>query len=599
MAYDVETITRKGAELLASATTADKLVIAGCDATTIFISQSDALNVSQRPAQPFSNTTNANLEKSTTNHVFVRVFFVAGQSTGGDVRSLYIYGHSESDPTHDYVLAVLSSVDTFHLPIEGDISNTYGVLFDIIYNASSDSVTTASSSVYATYGEYADLRDRVVTTHKRDLPTTGDNQTIYGIKTFAEEIKSTVGDNKAILSTTRVDTVSGENCKFSINPNLTLRQISGSQSIGMYAQRYVTSSNIATHSGVEESIIATDDNNETWYNGYLDLYTKGYITNNLAKIEFHSKYKESVSIPEEHSIDILTTNATNKKSSIKLYSGHDENESIITSIDINSNGTIEAKSSNSQDTLNSRIALLNDHLLLSLKNSETFNIKYSVSNNTASLYPMTSSGTITYDLGTPGNKWNNVYANTFNGNLIGNVTGNINGNATYATTAGSATTADSATTAGSATHDSNGKDITRYIRNITQSSSADVIWSFKDGTDTEIGNVDLGQMTSKALLGNSNASTANYFNRVGSLGLFLLEDDSIGNWDIGTMVNGSKLKPVSIRFKKNDNSIGLFEVSQLTLTGTWTLLCPFFNGYSGDNPNDYSCLVLAVKTIAA
>ena len=37
---------------------------------------------------------------------------------------------------------------------------------------------------------------------------------------------------------------------------------------------------------------------------------------------------------------------------------------------------------------------------------------------------------LTYDLGTVGNKWNNVFAGTYTGNLTGNVTGNLTGNVT-------------------------------------------------------------------------------------------------------------------------------------------------------------------------
>lgn len=202
MAYDVTTLTIKGTELLASATAANNLVVAGCDATQTFVPKASAVTVQNRPANPYSNTTSVRLEGATENHVFIRIFFKEGESTGGDVNTLYLYGHSASDPTHDYVIAVMSSQTPFHLPEDGDISNVYGTLLDIIYNVADGSVSTVTASVYATYSEYADLRDRAVTTHKMGQPTVGDNQTIYGEKTFVNDAHF----NSADITTADVNT---------------------------------------------------------------------------------------------------------------------------------------------------------------------------------------------------------------------------------------------------------------------------------------------------------------------------------------------------------------------------------------------------------
>lgn len=208
MAYDVTTLTIKGTELLASATAANNLVVAGCDATQTFVPKASAVTVQNRPANPYSNTTSVRLEGATENHVFIRIFFKEGESTGGDVNTLYLYGHSASDPTHDYVIAVMSSQTPFHLPEDGDISNVYGTLLDIIYNVADGSVSTVTASVYATYSEYADLRDRAVTTHKMGQPIVGDNQTIYGNKTFIDPANfNTANINTANIDTGNIDLI--------------------------------------------------------------------------------------------------------------------------------------------------------------------------------------------------------------------------------------------------------------------------------------------------------------------------------------------------------------------------------------------------------
>lgn len=208
MAYDVTTLTIKGTELLASATAANNLVVAGCDATQTFVTKASAVTVQNRPANPYSNTTSVRLEGATENHVFIRIFFKEGESTGGDVNTLYLYGHSASDPTQDYVIAVMSSQTPFHLPEDGDISNVYGTLLDIVYNVADGSISTVTASVYATYSEYADLRDRAVTTHKMGQPTVGDNQTIYGNKTFIDPANfNTANINTANIDTGNIDLI--------------------------------------------------------------------------------------------------------------------------------------------------------------------------------------------------------------------------------------------------------------------------------------------------------------------------------------------------------------------------------------------------------
>ena len=184
MAFDVNTITIKGAQLLAAATAQNRLILDGCDATTTFIDQNTAVSVETRPASPFSNTTDVTIIGSTSNHVMARAHFEAGQSTGGEANTLYLYGHSSSAPSDIFVIYVCSSQETFHLPETGDVITGYEALFDMIYSAVEGSVTTASTSVFCTLAEFNVLKNRVVTTHKEDEQYSGEKQTIFGDKTF-------------------------------------------------------------------------------------------------------------------------------------------------------------------------------------------------------------------------------------------------------------------------------------------------------------------------------------------------------------------------------------------------------------------------------
>lgn len=191
--FDVNTITAAGATLIASATAGNKLVIDGCDATTDVLTKAQAVQVSTRPASPGSNTTDVALAGSTDNHVYAYAEFIRGQSTGGDFNSFYLYGHIENAPSVIRVIAVASATASTHLPESGDVTNRSELQFELTFSATDEVVTVADSSMYATRGEVQVLRERVVTTHAEGSTTTGDNQTIYGQKTFVNDVSFSDG----------------------------------------------------------------------------------------------------------------------------------------------------------------------------------------------------------------------------------------------------------------------------------------------------------------------------------------------------------------------------------------------------------------------
>lgn len=188
MAFDTQTVTIKGAELLAAATAQDKLIIVGCDVTQTYMTQAQAVNISARPASPFSNTTTVTQIGSNSNHINSRVYFRAGENTGGDANTLFLYGHKQSDPTNDFVIFIASAETPFHLPVAGDVVDEWETALDIVYTINADAVGYAEQSTYCTLSEFNLLKERTVTTHKEGEPTQGDIQTIYGDKTFNSDV---------------------------------------------------------------------------------------------------------------------------------------------------------------------------------------------------------------------------------------------------------------------------------------------------------------------------------------------------------------------------------------------------------------------------
>lgn len=190
MAFDVETITARGAIAIASATLNDKLIIDGCDAMSAAISKADAVNVSSRPASPGDTTTDITGGGSTDNHIYAYANFVQGVCTGGDFRSFYLYGHLQSAPSTVFVIAIASAATPMHLPVTGEVINRTEIQFELTFSVADGVVEVASTSMYTTRGEFLLLKDRTVTTHAEGEPTTGENQTVYGVKTFNDGIKT-------------------------------------------------------------------------------------------------------------------------------------------------------------------------------------------------------------------------------------------------------------------------------------------------------------------------------------------------------------------------------------------------------------------------
>ncbi len=188
MAFDVSTVTYKGAELLASATSGNKLVLAGCDAFTNSYTDVQAAAVTTRVSSPMTTSTDVTLIGSAQNHVMARSVFEGGVTTGGSARTLMLFGHTENDPSNDYVIAVVSSNSDFHLPDASDAITTFETLFDISYNVPDSSVITTSTALFATLAEFNDLKDRVVITHNQGDSTNGPDQDIYGYKSFYDMV---------------------------------------------------------------------------------------------------------------------------------------------------------------------------------------------------------------------------------------------------------------------------------------------------------------------------------------------------------------------------------------------------------------------------
>lgn len=584
MAYDVTTVTIKGTELLAAASAADNLVLAGCDATQTYIAKAAAVNVSARPANPFSNTTNVRLEGATDGHIFIRIFFVATESTGGDVRSLYLYGHSADDPSNDYVIAVMSSEDPFHLPEAGDISNTYGTLLDVKFNVADGSVSSVTTSVFATYSEYADLRDRAVTTHKQGQATVGDNQIIYGTKTFENTIigdsgtspfiKQNVSDNfNAQLGGVATHGLSYEGNSFYFyesNLNFYAKDNAHFGYIGDGISTDICDIKFNVDS-ITDGITRCFGVNATHsYNNSTKTLSKVYACMDRKYISYSPQPGQITASEKEAGRVLLQADefyGTNS-AKVELKVDYDAQANSYTQFQVDAEiCNITATDSSDNTVYNTLYVTKSGWGMISQNGSYKRELKAELSSISGilSIYPdYAVDEDPCVDLGYGAHQFRNVYATTvYATSFIGNLTGS----------------------ATSATKDASGNAITSYFRTWGTSDGSSIIAKLGDGTSTS--GVSINSACAYSAQGKA-GSTSSAYSAVGGIGLFLYTGSATSKAP-GDTVSGSDLKPASIM---KEYSTGDFKIiSNGSVSGTWTLLSYFSTSSSGD-----AALVLAVKT---
>lgn len=578
MAYDVTTVTIKGTELLAAASAANNLLVAGCDATQTYIAKAAAVNVSARPANPFSNTTNVRLEGATDGHIFIRIFFVATESTGGDVRSLYLYGHSANDPSNDYVIAVMSSEDPFHLPEPGDISNTYGTLLDIKFNVADGSVSSVTTSVFATYSEYADIRDRAVTCHKQGQPTVGDNQTIFGNKTFVHPIYSVTEEGVSFVKNwgdyslqigemSEFDQAVGSDIKTCLHSNISFSSdnsdirsilLSSStsenaiiRSFGLVSEAFDNNSYTVV-ANTENQIRSKFFNGTEFQSGGIVIKATDSGETKTAKIEAKVDFEEGNPITtysyissESETLELKHSDEIRMSTSqYHCYVYNDYSDQSAGSVVITVNGSQFVVNNSISDSISASLVFTND------------------GTDSYTLYPNKSAGVSSFNLGASNSKFDNAYATTFHGAFDGNAT--------------------------SATNDANGNAITDYIKQVAQ-----------DDADTKIG-VWQGTGNKSVLDFNSifkyiaQGLTKNGDSNNSALGAICLcvyigsqtSTDKLP----GDLILGTDLRPACVGIDTVTNTLHLKYPSSGTLSGTWTLLSHLAPS------SGYDTLCLVVKT---
>ena len=187
--FDVSTITRTGAQLLAQATEGNKLIVSGCEANTTVYTAETAKAVIAPTGERISNE--VSIVYVQDNRILIRALFTQSETTGGNANSLVLFGRLENDPADTRTaICVVSNNAQFYLPSStSEAVQDFECLFTIDYEIQSNVVVEQTSALECSLAEFRLLKERTVTSHKEGDPNVGDpTQNIFGAKVFRSQI---------------------------------------------------------------------------------------------------------------------------------------------------------------------------------------------------------------------------------------------------------------------------------------------------------------------------------------------------------------------------------------------------------------------------
>lgn len=200
--FDVSTITRTGAQLLAQATEGNKLIVSGCEANTTVYTAETAKAVIAPTGERISNE--VSIVYVQDNRILIRALFTQSETTGGNANSLVLFGRLENDPADTRTaICVVSNNAQFYLPSStSEAVQDFECLFTIDYEIQSNVVVEQTSALECSLAEFRLLKERTVTSHKEGDPNVGDpTQIIFGAKVFRSQIGFVAKVNFTSLAT--------------------------------------------------------------------------------------------------------------------------------------------------------------------------------------------------------------------------------------------------------------------------------------------------------------------------------------------------------------------------------------------------------------
>lgn len=435
-------LTPDGQAYLAAAATGNRIIFVRALANTTYLDDNAAIVAS-------SYSTNDGIVTASQSAGTARIVaeFPNRTSAGVVVKTVAIVAKMESVYTTEKVILVQrdSNYGAYIPSVNDAISQRTQIFFTLGLTQNNSIVVTDGG--YASKGDFDNLADRVVTAHSLNDPDSGDNQEVYGLKTFQTgcDFYGSVYAGCEITAEGGISVGDHFDCGCDLKVHSDVVCIStGTHNIGESTNPFdnVYSTN-ATFDGVANAAELYSSNAELTYLHVGDdqSSTERLTVSGPASFYYQTTFNGSVNMPDsgDNLLDVYCASSFSGDVTVSSPAQFEvEGNSFL-----NGTTTVNAvRRANSNSTIGTELEPFKNIYCTSADFDSLGTDEIEMSGN---ILRSTASGT--YNIGSATYKFSNVYATTFHGSLDGNAT-----SANTATSAGSASSADTATFATRATH---------------------------------------------------------------------------------------------------------------------------------------------------
>lgn len=440
--FDVSTITKAGARLLARATENTKLLFIGCEANTTVYTQESAEDVDLIGGTRI--TYDISFTGIDEDSIYVRANFEPSATTGGTANSLILFGCLSTDLQGTRIpICVVSNSIPFELPMHNQAAVTsFECLFTIKFAIQSPLAIEQTSALECSLAEFRQLEKRAVTTDGLNMDGTGEAQTIYGEKTFASPMTAVEISAHNVLpamgNTYSIGSLDAKwACVYSENTiaeSAEFFEINVGEGGASIAGMITVNSRSSFKAGASFAYGITA-NGASLFDGNFRVSSNGYDFINISDTStiigsssqwigigyFYKIYAGSI-VSDTLRTDIKNNvgiNGTLEANGIYSQDSITTDRSISANGDITANGNITANGelSVSGDASLSKITITNNGPLI-LGNYNSNNVYLKQYNGGVDVYGSLSPGAKnTYSLGSSSYKWKDLYINSMYGAL--------------------------------------------------------------------------------------------------------------------------------------------------------------------------------------
>ena len=435
-------LTPDGQAYLAAAATGNRIIFVRALANTAYLDDNAAIVAS---SYSISDGTVTASQSAGTARIIAE--FPNRTSAGVVVKTVAIVAKMESVYTTEKVILVQrdSNYGAYIPSVNDAISQRTQIFFTLGLTQNNSIVVTDGG--YAAKGDFDNLADRVVTAHALNDPDSGDNQDVYGLKSFQTgcDFYGSVYAGCEITAEGGISVGDHFDCGCDLKVHSDVVCIStGTHNIGESANPFdnVYSTN-ATFDGVTHAAELYSSNADFIYLhvGEDDPSSSALTVSGPASFYYQTTFNGNVNMPDsgDNTLDVYCASSFSGDVTVSSPAQFEvEGNSYL-----NGTTTVNAvRRANSNSTIGTELAPFKNIYCTSADFTSLGACEIEMSGN---ILRSTASGT--YNIGSATYKFSNVYATTFHGSLDGNAI-----SANTAGSAGSATSADTASFATRATH---------------------------------------------------------------------------------------------------------------------------------------------------